>query len=994
MVRRRNMLPTIKKLPLFAVSLLIIFNLISISSWTAESSNIKLTEEEQAFIKEHPVIHLGIDPEFVPFEFIDSDGQYKGIAADYIQLIKQKTGLNMVLEPKKTWSESYEAAVEKEIDVLPCISKTNEREKYFLFSNPYYNFQRVIVVKNENKEIKGMEDLKNIKVAVQKDSSHQSYLKEFPEIKLSLYSTVEEALAAVANGTETAFVGNLATSSYIIKSKGFTGLKYIKLPSEEKQNLYFAVRNDWPILVDIINKGLASITEEERLAIYNKWINVENKIDYGPIIQVAVSIGIVIFIVFLVSTFWIVKLKKEVSLRIKIEEDLRRMKLEAENANYIKSAFLARMSHEIRTPLNAITGMAYLIKKTEISLTQKNHLEKIIQASHDMLGIINDILDFSKIEAGKVEIEKISFNLDKVIQQVINIVSFKIEEQDINFNFSKEPEIPVNFIGDPKRIEQILINLINNAVKFTNSGEVSLKIRLIAYEKDIFHLEFVVKDTGIGMSEQQLKQLFKPFEQGDTSINRRFGGTGLGLSIVKNLVELMDGEINVYSSEGEGSTFIIKLSLEVDKSKEIETKKKAASVYLKDIKSLVLEKNDVLLNIVDKYLTSYGLCAELSTSESYVMKLLESTEENESKPYDLIIIDYDTPMDGGLEFSKNIQNNAKISHKPKIIMLIPLMREDIFERISDFGVDMGITKPIIPSILYDSLLEIFQVDELCNNINASVSKNMATAKLINQFRVLIVEDNKTNQIIAKSILEEIGIEVSLSGNGEEGVDYFRLHHGEIDLILMDLHMPVLNGYEATQQIRKIDPKIPIVAMTADAITGVEDKCRRVGITSYISKPYEPEKFIETVVEILESTKAEEQMELSQEIKEELSISVENIPMVKKYMSIIDYADGLKRLGNNQELYDIVLETYLKENLLTSEALNEMINSQNYQEAAQIVHKVKSSSGNIGAKSFYTIASKLQKALEERNLLEIEPLYLKFNEMFTEVLKEIDNIIKK
>jgi signal transduction histidine kinase/DNA-binding response OmpR family regulator/HPt (histidine-containing phosphotransfer) domain-containing protein len=988
------MLPKIKKLSLFAVSWLLIFNLISASSWTVASSNIKLTEEEQAFIKEHPVIRLGIDPEFVPFEFIDSDGEYKGIAADYIKLINQKTGLNMALESRKTWSQSYEAAVEKKIDVLPSISKTNEREKYFLFSSPYYNFQRVIVVKNENKTIKDIGDLKNIKVAVQKDSSHQSYLKEFPEIELSLYNTVEEALAAVANGTETAFVGNLATSSYIIKSKGFTGLKYIKLSSEEKQNLYFGVRNDWPILVDIINKGLAGITEEERLVIYNKWINVENKIDYGPIIQVAVSICIVIFIVLLVSFFWIAKLKKEVSLRIKTEEDLRRMKQEAENANVIKSAFLARMSHEIRTPLNAITGMAYLIKKTEINLTQKNHLEKIIQASYDMLGIINDILDFSKIEAGKVEIEKISFNLDKVIQKVINIVSFKIEEQDINFNFSKEPEIPVNFIGDPKRIEQILLNIINNAVKFTNEGEVSLKIRLIAFEKDIFHLEFVVKDTGIGMSEQQIKQLFTPFEQGDTSINRRFGGTGLGLSIVKNLVELMDGEINVYSSEGEGSTFIIKLSLEVDKSKELESKKKAASIYLKDIKALVLEKNDILLHIVDKYLTSYGIYAELSTSESYVMKLLESTEEKESKPYDLIIIDYDTPIEGGLEFANNIKDNAKISPKPKIIMLIPLMREDIFEKISNFGIDIGITKPIIPSILYNGLLEIFQVDELCANINVSLSKNIESTKLKKQFHVLIVEDNKTNQIIAKSILEEVGIEVSLSGNGEEGVDYFKLHDREIDLILMDLHMPVLNGYEATQQIRKINPIIPIVAMTADAITGVEDKCKRVGITSYISKPYEPEMFIKTVVELLESDNVEEQIELSQKGEEELHIWSENPPMVKEDMLIIDYADGLKRLGSNQELYDIVLETYLKENQLTSETLKEMIDSQDYQAAAQIVHKVKSSSGNIGAKNFYIIASQLQKTLEEKNTLEIEQLYLKFNNMFTEVLEEINNIIKK
>jgi len=988
------MLPKIKKLYLVIVSILIFFILLPTSNFAAETSKISLTEEEQKFIQEHPVIRLGIDPELVPLEFIDSDGQYKGISADYIQLITQKTGLNMVLETKKTWSKTYEAAVEKELDVLPCLSKTSEREKYFLFSDSYYTFQQVIVVGNKNNTIKGINDLNNIKVAVQKDSYYENYLKKFPKIKLSLYNTVEEALIAVANGTETACVGNLATSSYIIKSKGLTELKYIKMDSEEKQNFYFAVRNDWPILVSIINKGLSSITEEEKLSIYNKWINVENKIDYGLIIKVAVSIGAIILIILLVSFFWIVRLKKEVALRIQTEEDLRRMKQEAENANYIKSAFLARMSHEIRTPLNAITGMAYLVKKTEITMTQKIYLEKIVQASHDMLGIINDILDFSKIEAGKVEIEKISFDLDKVIQQVINIVSFKIEEQNINFNFSKDPEIPVNFIGDPKRIEQILINVINNAVKFTNEGEVSLKVRLIAQEKDIFHLEFAIKDTGIGMSEQQVEQLFKPFEQGDTSINRRFGGTGLGLSIVKNLVEIMVGEISVYSSKGEGSTFIIKLPLEVDKNKEFEDKKKVASVYFKDINVLLLEKNETLLHIMDTYLAAYGMDVELSTSESYVMQLLESAEKSNSKPYDLLIVDYDTPIEGGLEFAKKILGNPYINQKTKIMMLIPLMREDIFEKIDEFGIDMGVTKPIIPSVLYNGLLEIFKVDELNSNINMSLNQNRENTKLKKQYHVLVVEDNKTNQIIAKSILEEVGIKVSLSENGEEGVNYFRLHPNEINLILMDLHMPILNGYEATKRIRKINSEIPIVAMTADAITGVEDKCKRAGITSYISKPYEPDKFIDTVIQLLEACQVKRQTEVSQEVKEEITIRPEEVTIINEEVIIIDEVDGVKRLGDNQELYHMVLETYLKENELTSETLNEMIVLKNYKGAAQIVHKVKSSSGNIGAKNFYVMASELQKVLEQENILEIERLYLAFNQMFLQVLKEIDRIMKK
>lgn len=436
------------------------------SSCNALTAKPDFTETEKQFIAEHPEIHLCIDPEFVPYEFIDSDGEYKGIAADYIKILSEKIGIQMVVENDLTWAEGYELAVEKKLDALPCVAKTSLREQYFLFSEPYIDFQRVIVVQNMNDTIKDLDDLAETKVAVQTNSSHHSFLKSYPEIEISLYTSVEDALAAVSGGSESAYIGNLATSSYLIKESGFTNLKYITINTRDTQSLHFAVRNDWPELVGIINKGLESITQEEKIAINNKWIGVENEIDYSLIFQI-----IALILSFLViSVFWTVRLKKEVSKRIIIEEELRHAKLEAEIANQVKSSFLARMSHEIRTPLNAITGMAYLIKKTDVNVTQVMYLDKITQASYTMLGIINDILDFSKIEAGKVELERISFNLDKVIQKVINIISFKIEEQGIEFRMSKDPRIPVNFFGDPKRIEQILINIINNAVKFTSVG--------------------------------------------------------------------------------------------------------------------------------------------------------------------------------------------------------------------------------------------------------------------------------------------------------------------------------------------------------------------------------------------------------------------------------------------------------------------------------------------------------------------------------------------
>lgn len=956
-------------------------------AFASAATSIEFTEEEQAFIKEHPIIRMGADPNFIPYEFIDTDGQHKGIASDYIQLLSQRTGLKFCVEPDKTWPEAYEMGVEKKVDVLPCIAKTTERQQYFLFSDPYFSFQRVIIVQEDNKTIKSLEDLKYKKAAVQENSSHHSYLKNISEIDLSLYPTVEEALIAVSKGYETAFVGNLATCVYLIKSNGLTGLKYVSIDSEEQQQLYFAVRNDWPVLVSILNKGLASITEEEKLTINDKWIGVENNPDYDWLFRYIAIISSVVVLIFVVSTFWIIRLKKEIAKRIAMEEELRCAKTEAEIANRIKSTFLARMSHEIRTPLNAITGMAYLIKKSEITITQKMYVDKITQAAHNMLGIINDILDFSKIEAGKVEIENISFNLDKVIQQVISIISFKIEEQGIGLSLMKDSKIPVYFIGDPKRIEQILLNLLTNAVKFTTEGEVSLGIRLIAQEGERYYLEFAVKDTGIGMSEAQIDQLFTPFSQADSTINRRFGGTGLGLSIVKSLVDMMEGEIHIYSTIGKGSTFIIKLPLLIDSSKEFEEKKKAASLYVQNIRTLVLVKNDSLVNLIETYLINFGMPAEYTKSWTNAQQLLKEAHFSQKSFYELLIMDYDVMEEKSFEFVKNILEDSEIPNKPKIMMLIPIMREDLFEKIELFGVSLGITKPIIPSVLFNGIQEIFKRNELEGDIPVSASSQREEKKASKNYHVLVVEDNKTNQLIAKTILEQVGVSVVLADNGEEGAGYYIQHAAEIDLILMDLHMPVLNGYDATLRIRMHDSEVPIVAMTADAITGIEEQCKRVGINHYISKPFEPDKFINTILEILE----QQEGVIMNNTPRISNLEADHTPVTHP---LIQQEDALKLLGNNPSLYHMVLKEYSHENETTCTSLDYEIQNNNYLQAAQIVHKVKGSSGNIGAKELYKVAILFQKALENNQQEEISKLYPEFSKLLKQSLSEIEEILNE
>lgn len=932
--------------------------------------NVTWTESELAFIAQHPIIRLGVDPGFLPFEFLDIDGEYKGIAADYLALLSEKTGIQFDVVKGLTWPEAYDRALAGDIDVLPAISKTEEREKYFDFSTPYYHFKRVIVTRDTEKEISGIEDLFGMTVAVQRNSSHHSYLLAHSKINLSLYDSVEGALTAVANGTERAYVGNLATTNYLIRANGLTNLKFTAFEAEKQLGLHFAVRKDWPELVSILNKALATITEEEKIAIQNKWITLETESNYAHIIRIALIAGSFVVAILSVSAYWILRLKKEIAMRKLVQVDLERAKIEAEEANKFKSNFLARMSHEIRTPLNAITGMAYLLKKTSVTLTQKMYIDRITQASTNMLSIINDILDFSKIEAGKVELEITSFNLDQVIQDVVNIVSYKIEEQEIGFRLSKDPLIPNWFWGDPKRLEQILLNLLNNAAKFTDNGEVSLDIRLLAKENDLYHLAFTVKDSGIGMNEEQVKSLFVPFAQGDISINRRFGGTGLGLSIVKHFVDMMSGQIKVFSTEGEGSTFIIHLSFAIDKERDKEYKKTMSTDQFKNIRTLVLEKTGANMNLIDSYLGAFGMHCELTTSQASALSMLEAADGKFAKPFDLMIIDYETPIEGGFQYIMAIRNNNKIVKIPKIILLLPMMRDDLFDKLDECGVEIGIGKPIIPSILFNAILDIFKLKAV-SSIKSSEKWRLSHAPLERPICALIVEDNKTNQLIAQSLLEQIGIEVMLAADGKTAIALYEKYKEKINLILMDLHMPLMNGYEAASQIRNISGTVPIVAMTADVVLGVKEKCEQSGINYYISKPFDPDRFILLIKDIMSK----------QETK-----NVQDF-------SILDECIGLRIVGGDHELYRKVLNEYFNENQETLDKLSHAILEKRYDDATQIIHKVKSSSGSIGAKPIYDLAVELQKAIQEGNETEQSFLHKEFSDLFMQLLQKIESLVK-
>ena len=1006
------------------LSALIIGTGCSASSGKTEASvsdktrTIELTQDEKDFIAAHPVINLGVDPGFIPYEFIDTDGIYKGIASDYIALICKKTGLNMNVVQDLTWSEAYEQGVEKKLDVLPCVSKTTEREQYFLFSDSYYSFQRAIFIADNNKDISSFDNLRGTTVAVQINSSHSGYLSQYSDINLSTYPTVEAALQALSDGKETSFVGNFATTNYLIKQTGITNLKFIKINEAESQGLYFAVRNDWPELVTILNKALASITREEKIAIDNKWLGVESGVDYSELIRNLEIIGVVAGIILIVSVFWIRRLMKEISVRKKIQEDLKKAKEEAEHANQIKSLFLARMSHEIRTPLNAITGMSYLMRKTDVTSTQAMYLDKLTQASNNMLGIINDILDFSKIEAGKIDIERISFDLDRSLERVISIISIKVEENSVDFAMDKDPGIPSMFFGDPTTIEQILINLLNNAIKFTENGTVSLIVRRITEDGKSPVLEFCVKDSGIGMTPEQAAKIFAPFDQADSSISRRFGGTGLGLSIVKNLSQLMGGRVWVESEIGKGSSFFVRLPLEEDTDAETMRKKKAAEGCFAGIRALVIDNGERSRPVLDSCFKSFGIPADFCAGIIEADNILVRAAAEGSNPYNLIIVDYAAVDGSGIRYLTEIKKSSLFREPPKTMAVLPMARENMFEDLEAAGIDFSIVKPIIPSVLFNGIIEIFK-------IAPPEPKALKIPEILmapHPYHILLVEDNKTNQFIADTILKQSGFRVSIADNGQIGYDMFREKRLDLDLILMDIHMPVMDGYTATDLIRKEDTEIPIVAMTADAIVGAEQQCLEHGLNHYVSKPFDPDKFILTVLEVLKGNKRVFPKETAAAGPEEMvpendakSAGASNIEKTvaasaEKSSAVsaasapapipdpsrigepeLDYEAGLKLIGGDKDLYHMILEQYSEENESTVPDLAARIDAHQYTEAAQIIHKAKSSSGNIGAKTLYMVASALQKALEQGDEESITSGKVLFAEKMTRLLEEIKDI---